>query len=82
LLTHKIPLKDELMIAPRKEAPPSSPREHRLRRARRLVAALVGPFSSPERAAQPIPAWQSWFLVGWMLLVTGAYLSMLAGLWK
>ncbi len=70
------------MIAPRKEAPVASPREHRLRRARRLVAALVGPFGSRERSARPIPAWQSWLLVAWMIGVTGAYLSMLAGLWK
>jgi hypothetical protein len=69
-------LTEETMIAPRKDELIAVAGETRLHRARRVAASML---SGASRKGQlpPVPAWQSWALVAWMLTVTGAYAWMM-----
>ncbi len=71
------------MIAPiRLEDPETTENRRRMRLARRLIAATL----LPERHAggapgRPIPAWQAWLFVGWVVLAATAYVARMAGLY-
>lgn len=54
-----------------------------LRRARRVVArTLLLEAGGREPVARPVPAWQAWLLVTWMMVTAGIYVAMLLGWWR
>jgi hypothetical protein len=71
------------MIAPiRLEDPETSENRRRLRLARQLVAATLLP--EPHACggpARPIPTWQAWLFVGWIVVATAAYVARMAGIY-
>ena len=52
-----------------------------LLRARRLVGSVLLPARAAAPAVPPIPVWQAWLVAGWMVFVTIAYATRMAGLW-
>ncbi len=71
------------MIAPiRLDDPETTDSRRRMRLARRLIAATL----LPERPAggtpgRPIPAWQAWLFVGWVVVATTVYFARMVGLY-
>lgn len=71
------------MIAPiRLEDPRTTENRRRMRLARRLIAATLLP--APHEGGlpgRPIPAWQGWLFVGWVVLAATAYVARMVGLY-
>jgi hypothetical protein len=71
------------MIAPLREMP-SNETENKPRlseAARAAVSALLMRPDSAEDAAPPVPAWQAWLLVAWLVAASSAYVAITLGLW-
>ena len=70
------------MIAPRRQTDSDTARAGwRLRRARQIVASAFFE-KHPQLAgnAPPIPAWQAWLFVGWVVITTVVYFGTMLGL--
>jgi hypothetical protein len=59
----------------------TTPREAKLRRARRLVASsLLGEEGRAASSPPAIKPWRAWLVCGWLVLVTGYYVvALLSG---
>ena len=70
------------MIAPlRQDDGPAVSDNPTMRKARRLVAeALFAEQEETPAGAPPVPAWQAWAFVLWIVGVMGVYLASMAGL--
>ena len=69
------------MIAPidQMDTKTSELRRH-LRRARRLVAStFFARKANPTDGAPPVPAWQAWIFVAWVVTITALYFAAMLG---
>ena len=71
------------MIAPLRETESeTSEGRRRLRRARQKIASALFE-ERPQRAdhTPPVPAWQAWLFVAWVVVAGAAYAASMLGLW-